>query len=75
MPVRRKIARRRDGVPVESLRRVWELWDRRNFCQLTAMHPPDAIDAARLSEAEEAELERLTDECEAAGYDPLLKWC
>lgn len=26
MPVRRKVDRRRDGVPVDALRRVWALW-------------------------------------------------
>ena len=28
MPVRRRKDRRRDGVPVEALRRVWVLWQR-----------------------------------------------
>lgn len=58
MPVRRKAEKRRDGMPVEELRRVWDLW---RLPLLTA--------------AEQDELERLTDECGAAGYDPLLSWC
>ncbi|MER8858989.1 hypothetical protein NKI09_15200 [Mesorhizobium sp. M0757] len=58
MPVRKRTDRRRDGVPVEALRRVWELWRQ-----------------PKLTLREQAEMERLTDECEAAGYDPLLAWC
>lgn len=75
MPVRRKIDRRRDGMPVEELRRIWEFWARRNFCQLTGLHTAEEIAKARLSEAEEEDLSRLVEECEAAGYDPLLAWC
>ncbi len=26
MPVRKRTDRRRDGMPVNSLRRIWELW-------------------------------------------------
>lgn len=26
MPVRKRTDRRRDGMPVDSLRRVWDLW-------------------------------------------------
>lgn len=58
MPVRRKVDRRRDGMPVDDLRRVWSLW-----------HRPD------LTKTEADELARLIEECEAAGYDPLLAWC
>ncbi|TIN98292.1 MAG: hypothetical protein E5Y03_25015 [Mesorhizobium sp.] len=75
MPIRRKVAKRRDGMPVEKLQRIWGFWARQNFCQLTGLHPPEEIAKARLSEAEEAELGRLHEECEAAGYDPLLAWC
>lgn len=45
MPVRRKIDRRRDGIPVEALRRVWALWRR-----------PD-IDATERSELAKLEAE------------------
>lgn len=58
MPVRRRIERRRDGMPVDELRRVWNLWRQPS-----------------LTPSENAELARLTAECEAAGYDPLLAWC
>jgi hypothetical protein len=58
MPVRRKVEKRRDGMPIEEIRRVWALWS-----------------LPRLTADEKDELARLTDECEQAGYDPLLAWC
>lgn len=58
MPVKRRVDRRRDGMPVEALREVWRFWRQPS-----------------LTPAENAELARLTTECRAAGYDPLLAWC
>ncbi|GLS34516.1 hypothetical protein GCM10010869_01040 [Mesorhizobium tianshanense] len=31
MPVRRRTDRRRDGMPVAALRRVWDLWQRQDL--------------------------------------------